>query len=167
MRQKLEDLSGSKIDRNEKARQRQKLKQLTNIENLAKQQGLYQDPKLLENLEFILNYGFQDQFEVQIPVDQYSFSANLNREYLREDVDLLVKRYSRFSEKDFVIFGIISQGLTEPSNDNSKTVDAFDTSQMKEIIMQFVAGLSGIEDSLSGKLDSEVVVEPIAIYREL
>ena len=104
LRQLLEDSADAVKDRNEKARMRQRQKQLTNIENLAKDKGLYQDPKLLKYLEFLLNYGFQDQFEVQIPVGQYTFSAILNREYLRENEDVLVRKYSRFSEREFVLF---------------------------------------------------------------
>ena len=167
VRQQLEESVKAETDRNEKARLRQRQKQLTNIERLAKEQNLYQDPKLLEYLMLLLNYGFQDQFEVQIPVGPYIFSANLNREYLRENEDMLVRKYSRFSEKDFVLFGTISQGPTETlENQDNDDQDAVPT-QMKEVIMQFVGALSKMEASLSGKLENEVVIDPIALYREV
>ena len=168
----LEKLTESTRDRNEKTRLRQRIKQLNNIDNLAKEKGLYQDPKFLEYLEFLLNYGFQDQFELQVPVGRSTFSANLNRDYLREREDILVRRYSRFSEKEFVLFGMIAQGsASSPVNERGRKEEEFvgesETPQMKEVIMQIVASLSEVETSLSGKLENEIVIDPIAIYREV
>ena len=167
LRQQLEESAEAVTDRNEKARLRQRLKQLTNIERLAKDKGLHQDPKFLEYLTFLLNYGFQDQFEVQIPVGQYTFSANLKREYLRESEDMLVRKYSRFSEKDFVLFGTIAQSLTKSNVNSNNHVENSDPPHMKEVIMSLVASLSEVEASLSGKLENEIIIDPIALYREI
>ena len=167
LRQQLEGSVEATADRNEKARLRQKLKQLTNIESLAKEKGLYQDPQLLKNLSFLLNYGFQDQFEVQIPVGQYTFSAILKREHLRENEDMLVRKYSRFSERDFILFGTIAQSSSKSPTNGNEYAGNSNPQHMKEVIMSLVASLSEVEASLSGKLDNEVVIDPIALYREV
>ena len=78
VRQQFEKAAENTKDRNQKAKFRQQLKGLTSIKNLAKDQGLYQAPDFLENLTFVLDYGFQDQFEVQMPIEPYIFSSNFN-----------------------------------------------------------------------------------------
>ena len=166
VRQQLDSSVETATDRNEKARLRARLKQLTNIENLAKDKGLYQDPKFLEHLVLLLNFGFRDQFEVQIPVGPYTFSANLKREYLREDENMLVRKYSRFSEKDFVLFGTVSQSSTKPAQ-NSAYDESSEPQQMREAVMRIVEGLSQVEISFSGKLDNEIIIDPITLYREV
>ena len=171
VRRELETLVESAADRNKKAQLRQRQKALSDAKNLAKSTGLHQDPIFMEKLCFVLDYGFQDQFEVQMPGGGYTFSANLKREYLRESEQLLVRKYSRFSEKDFVLFGTIAQGPTNSidiDNDDREGRDDNSNSQhLKEAIMQIVGSLSEIESSFSGKLENEIIIDPIALYREI
>ena len=154
--------------KNTKAQLRQRLKVLNNVGKLAESAGLQQDPTFLEKLEFLLDYGYQDQFEIQMPVSGYTFSASLKREYLRDDEELLVKKYSRFSEKDFILFGTITQSLTQVMDDDDEdSVDEQSPEHLKVVIMQMVEAISGIEASFFGKLVNEVVIDPIALYREI
>ena len=152
-----------------KARLRQKLKALTNIESLAKSQGLRQDPDLLRNLGFLLNYGFEDQFEVQMNAAEYTFSAILKREHLREDEDLLIRKYSRFPEKSFVLFGTVAQSPSKSTDVEEEEVNAEDADpqHLKEAVMRLVETLSAMEQSFSGKIANEIVIDPIALYREV
>ena len=171
VRQQLETFESSVGDKNTKAQLRARRKSLNDIEQLAKSSGLYQDPILLKKLEMLMDYGFQDQFEVQMRMGGYIFSANLKREYLRDDEQLLVKKYSRFSEKDFVLFGTVAQSPTKTkdndSDDDEGSVDDSAPEHMKEAIMLLVEALSGVEATFSGKLWNEVVIDPIALYREV
>ena len=171
VRQQLETLEGSVRDRNQKARLRKGQKALTNIEDLASSSGLRQDPIFLKNLCLILDYGFQDQFEVQMTADEYIFSANLKRAHLREDERLLVRKYSRFSESDFVLFGTVAQSPTGSidtgSADENKSIQESEPQHLKQAIMRLVESLSEVESSFSGKLVNETIIDPIAIYREI
>ena len=99
----------------------------------------------------------------------YTFSANLKREYLRENEHLLVRKYSRFPEEQFVLFGTIAQSPSTPvgENDENTDVDNASPSHIKEAVMGLVEALSGIEDSFFGKLANEIIVDPIALYREI
>lgn len=92
VQKQLEKASESMGDRNQKARLEQKARSVSNIKVLAKEQGLHQDPKLLEYLVKILEYGFQDQFNLQINILQHVFTANLKRDCLRESEQLLVNK---------------------------------------------------------------------------
>ncbi len=91
LKQQIDSLQESTRDRNRKAQLRNRLKSLGRIENLAKSKGLHQDPEFLKQLGFLLNYGFQDQFEVRMAAGEYTFSANLKREHLREDEHMLMR----------------------------------------------------------------------------
>lgn len=169
VRQQMETLVKSTSDRNQKAQLTQRLKSLQNIKNLAHSAGLRQDPDLIEKLGYLLTYGFQDQFEVQMTTGGYTFSANLKREHLREDEHLLVRKYSRFPEKQFVLFGTIAQSpnRTVDSDDEREAAEDEDPQHLKKAIMRMVEALSAMEHSFSGKLANEIIIDPIALYHEI
>ena len=171
MEQQLTTLEESPTsDRNKKAELRQQLKAFRSIENLATSKGLRQDPKFLEKVAFLLNFGFQDQFEVRMLTGPYAFSANLKREYLREDEHLLVRKFSRFPEQPFVLFGTIAQTMKKRAKGEASETESTDTAapgHMKEVIMRVVEALSVMEQSFSGKLENEIIIDPIALYSEI
>ena len=134
-----------------------------NAEEYAKNNGLKLEPKFIESMTTLLEYGYDKQLEIQINHREHLFSTNIKREYLREDEKLLIKRYSRETEKEFVLFGIVTQcqdaiikNDTEENNDN-----------MKVAIMNMVTKLTDVEASFTGKLPHEIIIDPIAIYTEL
>ena len=158
-------------DRNEKTRLRQQRTALGKLENVSKEKGLHIDPTLLEKLGLLLEYGFQDQFEVRMTTGGYTFSANLKREYLREHEHLLVRKYSRFPEKEFVLFGTIAQYPTtsfETANDDDQESTVMNNPEsMKEAVMLLVESLYGVESKFTGKGVNEIIIDPIALYREI
>ena len=142
--EELEELSNSTRDSNAKATLRQRMKALRNMEGIAKEQGLYQEPLLLDKLNFILDYGFQDQFEVRMSVGEYIFTANLKREYLREDEHLMIRKFSRFPESEFVLFGVVAQGPTvseHGSDDISDNPNSTGSANFKSAIFGIIEGL--------------------------
>ncbi|MDE0313692.1 MAG: hypothetical protein OXM61_02220 [Candidatus Poribacteria bacterium] len=173
VRSQLEKAAENTTDRNQKAKIRHQLKNITNIEKLAKDQGLKHDQNFLDNLNLLLNYGFQDQFTVQMPIGQYTFSADCKRDDFREDEPLLVRKYSRFAEKEFVIVGTVAQSSNKPidyqKSADYEEVDNEDSSSphFKEVIMNLVEALSVVESEFTGKLENEIIIDPIAIYREI
>jgi cell fate (sporulation/competence/biofilm development) regulator YlbF (YheA/YmcA/DUF963 family) len=154
-------------DRNQKARFRQRQKALTNVEKMAKEQGLNLNKDFLEDLNFVLNYGFQEQFIVQMPIGPYTFSADCKRDDLLENEDSLIRKHSRFSEKEFVLVGTVAQSSRESVNSEDDNDVPQEPGHMKEAIMNMVEVLFTIESSFSGKLANEIIVDPIAIYREV
>lgn len=166
VRQQLETEAQGIKDRNQKSKIKRELKGLTDKKKLAENQGLRQDPDFLQKLAFVLNYGFQDQFEVQMPIESYIFSSNFKREYLRENEDLLIRKYSRFAEKEFVLVGTIAQSSSKSIAPEEEDGD-YESQHLKEAILSLVERLSAVESSFSGKLEHEVIVDPIALYREI
>ncbi len=164
--QQIEMSIGTTRDRNSKARLRERQKALTDLKkNIAKAQGLYYDPVALEKLSRILEYGFQDRFEVQMAVEDYIFSAILKTECLREHEQLLVSKYSRFSEKEFVLFGTVAQGPTaslagngNETDDAGSDEDDIDGSvlHMKEAIMGLIDTLSQVDSHSQGNYQTKL-----------
>ena len=160
----LEKAKSATGDRNKKSQLQQQFKALTNVEKLAKASGLQQDQEFLDDLSFLLNYGFQEQLEMQLELNGSLFSANLKREYLREGEELIIRKYARKTEKDFVLFGTVTQA-TEVGG--TKTAIEENPSSIKEAIMGLVASLSEVETEFTGRLSNEIIIDPIAVYTEL
>ena len=133
----------------------------------AKAAGLHMDPSLLKHMKVLLQYGFQDQFEVRMLTNDYTFSANLKREYIRENEQMFVKKYSRFSEKEFVLFGTVAQSSNIANYESQEEPLDTTPTHLKQIIMGMVEALSNVESTYSGKLRDEIIIDPIAIYREI
>lgn len=164
IKEQIEELKGQTNNRNQKSKLDAEFKRLTNISKLARERGLYQDPKFLSNLSLLTKYGFSDQFEIQQIRNDVIFTSCLKREFLREKEELLVKKYSRKTEKEVVVFGVISQAFSafEPNIDNESEYQ-----NLKAALMNFVEHLTNIENSISGKQANEIVIDPIAAYFEV
>ena len=169
-RKGVDHLEETTTDRNQRARVRQQRKQLLNIPQMAEDANLRQDPDLLKNLAYLLKFGFRDQFEVQLPVGGFTFSANLKREYLREEEHLLIRKFSRLPDRDFVLFGTVAQApnLNEDEGyvDGERDPESSVPTHLKEGLMQIVQSLADVEATFTGRLTNEVVIDPIALYRE-
>ena len=85
------------------------IKRISDIDKLSIEQGLNFDKQLLDDLGFLLEYGLGGQLEVQMNLSNHIASANLNRKFLREPEDLVIRKYSRQTEVQFTLFGIITQ----------------------------------------------------------
>ncbi|MEQ3438918.1 DUF6414 family protein [Stenotrophomonas maltophilia] len=139
------------------------LKSLMNVDRIAKNSGLYQDKKFLDDLALLLEYGFQDQLEIQMNVGENIFSSNLNRLFLRESEDLLVRKYSRRTEVEFTLFGIV----TQYKGGAGASEGAVGVDGIKGALMNLISSLIGVESTFTGRLENEIIVDPIAIYVEL
>ena len=166
--EQLKNLAGTTKDRNARARIKQQEKQLEDfISQTARTSGLQINPKTIEYLSFMLEYGFQDLFEVQMFLGNYTFSASLKREYIRENEHLLVRKYSRFPEKKFVLFGTVAQGPGSDHEEAEGSPDGEGPTHLKEMILAMASSLGDVEAHFSGRLENEVVIDPIALYCEI
>ena len=134
-----------------------------NVKKLAKEQGLNVDKKFLDSLSYLLDFGFGNQLEVQLEYNDYLFSTNLKREYLRENENLLIKKYARKTEKEFTILGIITQYQNIETEENTQNTQE----HLKVALMEVVSKFTNLELTFTGKLKNEIMIDPIAIYTEL
>jgi len=173
----INDLLSKTKDRNARNKINQTAKKVDLI-TLAKGMGLYLDPKQTENLEVLFDFGYKNDFQVQVPFingDHYLlFSSILNRDFLLESEESIISKYSRETEKEFTILGIMTQSL-KTATKTPLYKKAYETSQgieseepnMKEAVMNVVSSMTQVEATFSGKLDYEYIIDPIAIYREV
>lgn len=163
-KEQLEKAKLTTKDRNQSSKIDRQFKSMLDIAKIAKENGLQQDQAFLDDIALVLNYGFQDQLEVQMKLADSVISANLKRECLRESEDLVIRKYARQTEVRFILFGILTQYKRDtfeiPENHES-------FSSVKEALMNLIAHLSNIEATFTGRLNNEVIVDPVALYTEL
>jgi len=152
-------------DRNERARAVHKQKQLT-PQNISKMAGMRIDEQFLKQLSFLLEYGYGDQLLLQIPValeagGELLFSAVLKRDALREEESLIVQKYARLTDRSVTIVGIPTQsgGTTAPQHPQSEP-----PKNVKAAISGMISHLYNIEEQFTGRLENEVILDPVAVY---
>ncbi len=167
VKEQIDKARSNTKDRNQRSKLKQWLKAVTNISKPAKENGLQQDQGFLDDLSLVLNYGFQDQLEIQMKLCGFYFSANLKRENLRENESLIIRKYSRQTEVEFVIFGVITQYQRTDLDDVEEVEENEEYESIKEALMNLVSHLSNVESTFTGRLSNEVIIDPIALYTEL
>ncbi|GBF52074.1 hypothetical protein LPTSP4_36120 [Leptospira ryugenii] len=160
-------------DRNQIARLKAQLQYLADARRLAKENNLYQDPQFLENIKYLLNFGYRDILELRILLPDILFSTIVNREYLRESENALIKKYALKTEKPLTLVGIITQSESETIEEVQDRIDREvdsendDDEVIKQVLEKILNAFSGVEAHFSGRLKNEIIIDPIAIYHEL
>ncbi|WP_375563065.1 hypothetical protein ACE193_11255 [Bernardetia sp. OM2101] len=163
-------------DREQKAKLRAILKSKTDFKKVLKEMNLNYDEKYLEKLAYLLAYGYKQQFEVQMPIfsyleNLYLFSSQLNRKNLKEDESSIISKYSRETEKEFKLFGIITQRLNSEEKrevyENLIIKEEDEEGNLKEAIRRTTSALTNVEETFTGKFDYEYIIDPIALYLEI
>lgn len=152
-------------DRNQKA----KIKAMSAHANKAltlflQEKGLHIEETDIKHMVNIMEYGFHGELEFRVlPVElPFQFSAILNREYLRDSEAQFISKYSRQTEYDFTMIGIVTQSgkVIDPLADH-------ELRSIKDACLNLADKLRGMENVFLGRLDNECIIDPIAIYREL
>lgn len=142
-------------------------KQLSDAEVRAKarEQNLQMDVKFSKALQTMLSFGYQDLLEAQIPIGSTLFSAPLKRDSLRESEQMLVQKYSRRSQIDFSLFGIVTQIGKQELDPPTGSVG--ESSNLKEAMRYMVSHMQTLESTFTGTQANEIVIDPVAIYMSL
>ena len=133
------------------------------IEDVLKSMGLVMEEKTIKNLSSIVRFGYQDGFEMRIFLEDssLSFFAIINQSYLKEKENILVSKYSRLTEKDFTIIGVITQaGNPKPK---IPVLEGRDIKTATQAMHEMIANL---ELQFNGRTDSECIIDPIAVFTE-
>ena len=160
----LEKQKVSLQDKSKRALLDKQIKDTKDPSLAALKMGLYQDPTFLDSLTTVTEFGYSDQIEIQQAVHGLTLSACLKRESLRESENLIMRKYSRKTEKSLVVLGVVTQTAYAASAEPpAKLVP----SNMKEAFNNMIEHIAILESTLSGKLETEVVIDPIAVYASL
>lgn len=162
----LKDAEHQTKDRNQKAQINQSKSQLNAIfKNYLIEKNLHIEDTFLKNLTTIYDFGYKDQFEVRIPYSNKNieFASILNRSFLKEEEANLIRKYSRRSEIDFSIVGLLTQSGEDKGCD---VLVSPEDNPMKKASINLLNSISKVEDTFNGRFSNEIVIDPIAIYRE-
>lgn len=172
LKQKTKETINDIKDPNQRAKAKGILNSKINYNEIAKQKGLQLDKEYVEKLKYLINFGYNEQFELLLPLSDESefslFSGILKRELFTESELNIIKKYSRETEKEFSIFGILTQINTESEKINAlKQSSNEDSKGMKEALLNLTTTFTNVERTFHGKLPYEYIIDPIAVYREL
>lgn len=135
-------------------------------------QGLMLDAEVLKRMDILIEYGYKNLFEINLYDDDNNiiYSSILNRKYLREEEDILISKYSRKTEVEFILLGILTQSGKEafdPDFAFSYFSDTDEKTTLKRGAKNVINSLTGMENFFLGRLSNEYIIDPIAIYSEL
>lgn len=128
--------------------------------------GLRLEDEKINSLITLLRFSFRGQLAFRI-IQSYSgvvALANLNKTYLRDPMDILIPRFSRKTERELSLVGIVTQSGQKQA-DGLSTIG--DTEKLKFSVQNVISQLGDMEETFTGRLSNELVIEPIAIYHEI
>ena len=154
---------------------------LDTAKEVAKKKGMALDPTYLKKIGELLDLGYEGLFYVSLDVGQYLFTATVQRQYFREPEELIVRKYSRSSDQEFVLVGSIAQGPkgadANPGLGSVKGIPDLDSevepdnqveiTDLRDAIEIFTGVLHEFDEVFAGKKENEIVLDPIALYREI
>ena len=165
----LNDSTSNALETTKDRNQREKIKNIKQHANkvlisFLQENGLHIAEEDIKHMVNIMEYGFHGELEFRVLPDKlpFQFSAILNREYLRDSEIQFISKYSRQTEYDFTMIGIVTQSgkVTEPLAEHG-------LNGIKDACLNLADKLRGMENVFLGRLDNECIIDPIAIYREL
>lgn len=152
-------------DRNQLSKVKQITKSLEKkINDILIENGLRLPDNDLKHMANLMEYGFHGELEFRIHPKNLNIqlSAILNREYLRDREIQFVSKYSRQTEYEFTMVGIVTQ-----SGKKINFLPEHDPNGIKDACLILADKLNIMENTFMGRLDNECIIDPIAIYREL
>ena len=152
-------------DREQKNKKKQVDKRIDKLfEDQLKQQGLIIDEKARENIHRILSFGYRDCYEMRLSMENSptQYSAIINQEYLKESETSLISKYSRLTEKEFTLIGVVSQAGSPKA-----IVPRIDGNDLKSAVVNIVEKMAELESQFNGRTENECIIDPIAIFTEI
>ena len=147
----------NKISQIEKSMQKQ-------VDQILIEQGLMIDEKAKNNVLTVMNFGYHDYYEIRLSIDGCDtlYTAIINQENLKETEQTLISKYSRLSEKEFTIVGIVTQ-----CGNKRAIVPNIEGNELKKATIDLLEKIDGLEEQYNGRTDTECIIDPIAIYTEI
>jgi hypothetical protein len=151
------------------------------------------DQEYTSKLSYLLDFGYGDHLEAQMSLyspnrrRSINITAILNRECMRESMAMEIKKYSRRPDQYFTILGVVTQrGKSKLDESNSLGIIGVGSTRdpntlenkeeppslvspnhLKTHISSMMESVAEIESGFTGCLENEIIIDPIAIYREV
>lgn len=135
------------------------------MDTYIKDNNFHLDKDFTRHLKNLLLQTYKNTLELEINIDSHSYTALLNRDYLRESEELLIGKLSRKTEAEITLFGITTQ--VNNLQETNYQEGSFDETSFKTISKNLIYPILEVEKSFSGKTSNEIIINPLAIYLEL
>jgi hypothetical protein len=172
MQNEIQSLKESASEMKKQTNDREKKNKIGQIEKSTRkqvdriliEQGLMIDEKDKNNVLTVMNFGYHDYYEIRLSIDGCDtlYTAIINQDNLKETEQTLISKYSRLSEKEFTIVGIVTQ-----CGNKRAIVPSIEGNEMKKATINLIEKIDGLEEQFNGRTDNECIIDPIAIYTEI
>lgn len=148
---------------NHKKKQQGKLAMKMLNDELVRQ-GVNIEKSKIENLLTVMNYGFHDTYVIRMVIDnsETHYTAIINKDYLKEDERVLISKYSRITEKEFTIIGVVTQCGNPPL-----CIPDIEGNGIKNAMVNVIDKIANLENHFIGRSINECIIDPIAIFTEI
>jgi hypothetical protein len=135
----------------------------TEARKQARDMGLQLNHKWTDALSRLLEFGYGGLLEFHVQTAGPLFSAPIKREFLRESERMILHKYSRLTQMPFTILGVVTQRY-EAGADATEIPDVSDSSGLKVAMRTLSLHMRNLEQTYSGPVEGEVILDPIAVY---
>lgn len=160
-------ISTNSSDRNAKAKTQVAQKAIQQKwKDMLESIGLRLGEEKINSLLTLLKFSFRGQmaFRIMHQAANIVALANLNKIYLRDPMDILIPKFSRKTETSLSLIGIVTQS----GQDKAIPIPTItDEEKMKSSVQNVISQLGDMEETFTGRLSNELVIDPIAIYQEI
>lgn len=118
--------------------------------------------KYHDSLAEILEFSYGTEIEINQSMGEYIVSGFFEREFLKQSVSTILKRYSRKTVTEFTILGILTQFKTD-----EWSIPDVGFNDFRGAIKELNQANYNVEKSFLDVADKELILEPIAMYTEL
>jgi hypothetical protein len=138
----------------------------TEARKRAAEGGMQMHKKVLDSAATLMDFGFGDMLEASMSLANKRYVAPLKRRFLRDTVEMFVHKYSRTTQAEFSMLGLVTQVAISPEN-TPDIPDVKDADGMKAAMRTLGLHLGTIEKFFTGAQANEIVLDPIAIYSKI
>ncbi|MDO5840827.1 MAG: hypothetical protein Q4Q27_12005 [Methanosarcina mazei] len=125
------------------------------------------DKEMRRGMTHFINMFYQDRVVIKIiPYEEYPdfrLVGNIDKTYLRDDIESIIYKYGTAPVSDWTIFGQIASVPPENRSDQMFNVTG---NQIENAFQQMFDAYRKIENMAQSVTYPEIAITPIAIYRE-
>ncbi|MCF5747426.1 MULTISPECIES: hypothetical protein [Pseudomonas syringae group] len=138
---------------------------------LIRKEKVDNDKLYYRHMSAVLSYGYKGRLDISMQLSDCSLTADLKRACLKDEEDFIVKTYSRESDVNLVILGIVTRVRPKASSDvgPESGSDERDPEQisMSESLSRASKALHSLESIFTEVDENQIVLDPIAVYLEI
>lgn len=128
------------------------------------------DKLYYKNMAAVISYGYKGRLDFSMQLADCNVSADLKRSCLKDEEDFIVKTYSRETDVELVILGVVTQVRPKDSGDETVSEEEEDPAGpelMSEALVRSSRALHELEMMFTRTESNQIVVDPIAVYLEI